>query len=555
MKRQHVFFPVFLFLCAASFSFAATLSNPIIFVKQTKVNHSGGAIQDLIGNFQGMNPAEDQPVGGGLFLLTTTGDVRSLVSGSQIAIRDPEISEDASHVIFSMKEGGSAKWQIWECKIDGTELRKISRNPKHNDFDPAYTPDGKIVFLSDRLRLADPFINFPSAQIHVMNQNGTSARALNHNPGGQTNPIATDFGVILFSEFDFHDNRANITQKLDPLAVSRFLPWVVYGDGSGFDHPLFGSHTIRDFKGGYVSVRVVPLTFEIIGVLANQENTFGAGSIVKMDYAKNDDREEPEFITARVFDRLAANTKGRWRDAYPMVDGSILASYASGAVYQSKPKLQPGETPNFKIVRLSADGSQQEVLHEDPNFWSWQPVEIAVRNPGFVYRGVTNDQFQYAMINSLDVANRSRNFKRVVNGDQQPNVRRSAIEKVRIFATSRGPNANVAFKEYSDSRLKLLGEAPVFPDGSFAAIVPIDTPLIWELIDKKGATVVRERFGTTLKGGEIRQCYGCHAPHNGRTKNVINMALPLATNLTKEDVDKDKNGVLDILEGVIVFED
>ncbi len=407
--------------------------------------------------------------------------------------------------------------------------------------------------MSDRLRLADPFLNYPSAQMHTMNKHGGAVRLLSPNPGGQSNPIPSEFGVILFSQFDYHDRRTSIRQKPDPLAVSRFLPWVVYADGSGFDHPLFGSHTIKDFKGGYVSVRIIPQTFEILGVLANQENTYGAGSIVKMDYAKNDDREAPDFVTARVFDRKTNNSLGRWRDAYPASDGFIFASYAPGHVFQSKPVLNGGEIPNFKIVRMSGDGSGQQVLHEDPNFWCWQPVEVVARGPQFVYPGIANPDFQYAMMNSLDISNRSRNFRRVVNGDRQPNARRTAIEKVRIFETSRGPNANPSFKEYSDSRLKLLGEAPVFPDGSFAALVPIDTPLVWDLIDKKGKVVVQERFGTTLKGGEIRQCYGCHAPHNGKTKNLINMAMPLATNLTGHDPDTNRNGVLDILEAFQVF--
>jgi hypothetical protein len=547
-----------LFLLSALTAFStvgvSAPANPIVFVKQAKVDHSGGAIQDLFGNFQGVRPSLDQPVGGGLFLLLTSGEVRALVNGPNIAVRDPEISEDGTHVIFAMKQTGEEKWQIWECKIDGTELRKISRNDHHNDFDPAYLPEGQILFLSDRRRLADPFLNYPSAQMHVMNKNGGGVRLLNANAGGQSNPIPSQFGAILFTEFDYHDRRAAIHQKPDPLAVSRFLPWLVYGDGSGFDHPLFGSHTIRDFKGGYVSVRVVPQTGQLIGILANQKNTFGAGSIVKMDYGQNDDREAPEFITPNVLGREGENTLGRYRDAYPASDGWILASYASGSVYQSKPVLKPSEIPNFKIVRVSSDGSRQEILYEDANFWCWQPVEAVARGPLFIYSGVAVPEFQYAMINSVDVSNRGRNSHRVVNGDRQPAVTRSSIAFVRIFKTERRPNGNAAISNYSDSRPVLLGEAPVFPDGSFAALVPIDTPLIWELVNKKGKVVVKERFGTVLKGGEIRTCYGCHAPHNGKTGNVINIALPLATNLTPYDPDTNGNGVLDILEVFHVLE-
>ena len=532
---------------------AGVLPNPIIFVKQTKVNHSGGTIQDLIGNFQGKQAALDQPVGGGLFLLTPTGDLRPVIAGASIAVRDPEISDDGQRVIFAMKKTPNGKWQIWDCAIDGTGLRKLSRSPEFNDFDPAYLPDGQILFLSDRRRVADPFLNYPSAQMHVMNLDGGKVKLLNANPGGQSNPIPSEFGAILFSEFDYHDRRLNIHEPLDPLAVNRFLPWLVYADGSGFDHPLFGTHTIADFKGGYTSVRVIPGTGKLLGVLANEANTFGAGSLVRMNYARNDDKESPHLLTADVSERKQNNPHGRWRDPYPMSDGSILASYADGPVYQSKAILNASEIPHFTIVRLSKEGKQQETIYEDPAFWCWQPVEVTSRPPLFIYPGFLTKKFKYAMINSLDVFNRGRNFRRVVNGDKQPDPVRGSIAEVRIYKTVRTQNGNPEFQQYSDQRLVELGKTPVFPDGSFAALVPIDTPLVWELLDRTGKVVVQERFGTTLKGGEIRSCYGCHAPHDGTIGNTINMAQPFATNLTPFDPDTDKNGVLDILENFIVF--
>jgi Tol biopolymer transport system component len=111
--------------------------------------------------------------------LKPTGELQRLIPSNRIAVRDPEISNDGERVIFAMKEGGDGKWQIWECRIDGTELRKISRNSEVNDFDPAYLPDRKIIFVSDRRQLADPLKNYPSGQMHIMNANGTGVKLLN----------------------------------------------------------------------------------------------------------------------------------------------------------------------------------------------------------------------------------------------------------------------------------------------------------------------------------------------------------------------------------------
>lgn len=535
---------------------AVTLNNPIVFVKQTKVNHSGGAIQDLTGNFLGRRPSIDQPVGGGLYLLDVGGAMRQLVSGPSVAVRDPEVSLDGQKVIFSMKEGGKGKWQIWEFDFKSNALKKFSTDPNVNDFDPAYLPYDRIVFVSDRLRLADPFKNYPSAQMFISRPDGTETSLLNAHPGGHSNPVSlfyppAEFGVILFSQFDHRDRRKTINDKPDPMAVNRILPWFVYRDGSAFDHPIFGTHTLPDFKGGYVSVRELPRTQKLIGVQANLENTFGAGSIVEMNYGPNDNKQSPVYLTPNVLDLKEENRYGRWRDSSPMSDGSILASYAKGAVYQNKTTLQASEIPNFKIVRLTNGGKKQETIYEDPKFWCWQPVELT-RRPSipFSIGAVRSTKVKYAMINSLDVFHRGVNFKKVVNGDRQPVPARGSIPFVRIYKMVRSRNANPIFSRYSHGKFVELGKAPVRSDGSFAALVPANTPLIWELIDDSDKVIVRERFGTILKDGEVRMCAGCHAPHDGRSGNTSNQALSDVTNLTSHPPDEDKNGILDILEDV-----
>jgi len=111
-------------------------------------------------------------------------------------------------------------------------------------------------------------------------------------------------------------------------------------------------------------------------------------------------------------------------------------------------------------------------------------------------------------------------------------------------------NANPAFARYSPRKFVELGKTPVHSDGSFAALVPADTPLIWEVLDHSEKVLVRERFGTTLKGGEVRVCAGCHAPHGGRNGNTSNEAFSDPSNLTRFDPDTDRNGTLDILENL-----
>ena len=58
------------------------------------------------------------------------------------------------------------------------------------------------------------------------------------------------------------------------------------------------------------------------------------------------------------------------------------------------------------------------------------------------------------------------------------------------------------------------GAVKIAPDGSFAALVPAQRALSWELTnnDAPGAEkgVVRERYWLTFQPGEVRVCASCH---------------------------------------------
>ena len=54
------------------------------------------------------------------------------------------------------------------------------------------------------------------------------------------------------------------------------------------------------------------------------------------------------------------------------------------------------------------------------------------------------------------------------------------------------------------------GSVAVGADGSWAAFVPAQRAMTWQLIDASGASVVRERYWVTFQPGEVRVCGSCH---------------------------------------------
>ena len=79
------------------------------------------------------------------------------------------------------------------------------------------------------------------------------------------------------------------------------------------------------------------------------------------------------------------------------------------------------------------------------------------------------------------------------------------------------------------SRPKLLGTAPVEPDGSFFVQVPGDQPLQIELLDAAGKTLQRESGFFWMRRGEQRGCVGCHAGPETSPENAVPMILLKST--------------------------
>lgn len=528
---------------------AATLpiSNAIVFVQQAPLDYTFATASDIFGNFQGYYPPEDQPVGGGLFRLDPDGTLTDLTGLSDVAVRDPEVSWDGTKVLFSMKVGGFGRWQVWEVGIFGVGLRKVSRDAGFHDLDPAYLPDGRIVFTTDRNRWSDGYENLPSAQIAVMGADGGGVEVLKQHMAGHFNPLVGSDGMLYFTQWDFHDRRTGIGQANSDFDVNRFLLWKMFADGSGLDHPTFGTHTLYDFAGGYVEIRELPAEPGIfLGLLADEFFTFGGGAIVRIEPQANQNLDEPIFRTPNVFERGAGNAAGRWRSPYPLADGGIVAAWSPGPVYEGAVPL-----PHWRLVVMAADGSSQQTLYEHAELWSWQPVEVRSRSAPPLAPGAARPEFPYAIINAFDVTLRGVNEDLVLNGDFQPVPAHGEITEVRVLRQNvRTPNFYADFPDHADPDVAVIGSAPVAADDSFAVIVPADTPIQWELLNAAGQVVVRERFGTELKAGELRQCGGCHTPHDGTTGKTTNQALAAPTNLSGQNVDVDGNGLVDLLEAL-----
>ena len=93
----------------------------------------------------------------------------------------------------------------------------------------------------------------------------------------------------------------------------------------------------------------------------------------------------------------------------------------------------------------------------------------------------------------------------------------------------KGLGAQVPAVNWTDFTAKrILGTAPVEPNGSASFLVPADRFVYFQLLDKDGMMIQSMRSGTSIHSGERRGCVGCH-----ETRASAGVVVSSATELTQ----------------------
>jgi hypothetical protein len=318
-KFEHV---VRVLILAAFCASAAAAPNPFLFVTQVPVPNevNDATITNVFlgaGAPFGNHLAGTQyaPRGGDLWLarpngsiftLTLTNITRALGYGAQgiqhtngIAVRDPKVHWDGTRALFSMIVGAPKTaadtntffWQMYE--LTGLPngpyaINKISGQPTNfNNVSPCYSPDGRIIFTSDRPRdgslhlypQLDEYNDFPTVTgLWSLDPVSGEYHILNHTPSGVFTPMVDSYGRLVFirwdhlvqdrnatddrlgnatnGTFNFSDESAsspyNLSDrvenfpeprtfdgtnlaalKVNGTAFNSFFPWATFLDGSG----------------------------------------------------------------------------------------------------------------------------------------------------------------------------------------------------------------------------------------------------------------------------------------------------------------------------------
>jgi hypothetical protein len=312
----------------------------------------------------------------------------------------------------------------------------------------------------------------------------------------------------------------------------------------------------------------------MVGIATSRERTIQAGSIVRIDAqhydvngvadAKRLDSEHVKYdlLTPAVPTGDDASPVGRYRNPRALPDGRLLVSWADKEVNDiNELSLTPPDFGIYIYDPASNPDQPNQLVYNDKNAWDLYAIPLAARVTPPVIGGVQNpanpnDPNDCTMsqkcttIGSLDVKNTDLSDNSVDTVQHYPAAGQptsvmlpaalTGAVKVRVvegFSSEAVPGVTM-FGLTMDEGAAVLGEAPVYGDGSWMANVPPYIPMHLQPLDKFGMAIRNQRLWMQGMPGESRVCGGCHESRTGDNNLGINQNPTAASARPAEVFDR-----------------
>lgn len=437
------------------------------------------------------------------------GRVRTLLADDQGVIRDPEVSYDGRKILFAWKKHlNDDDYHLYEMTLPDGKIRQLTFGGGHADYEPAYLPNGDIVFSSTRcVQTVDCWWTEVS-NLYTCDADGQFIRRLGVDQVHTVFPTVTEDGRVLYTRWDYNDRGQIFPQALFQMNPDGTGQMEYYGNNSWF--PTTIAHA-----------RHIPGTQKVLAILCGHHSP-QTGKLAIIDPARG--RQENAGVTLIAPER---ETRAERIDAYgqsgelfqypyPLNENEYLVSYAPLGWAHDHGRSDA----HFSLYYMDRAG-RREWLAGDARVASQHPVPLRPRPAP----RVRPSQVDYRKTNAVFY------MQDVYLGPGLAGVPRGTVRELRVVAlefraagighnNSGGPaggaliSTPIAIGNGSWDVKRVLGHARVYPDGSAAFQVPARTPVYFQALDVRGHAVQTMRSWSTLQPGEVASCVGCHEHKN-----------------------------------------
>lgn len=433
--------------------------------------------------------------GARVVVVSPDGQLKVLSSGFHSAC-DPDVSLDGRKVLFAGKKEAGDPWAVWEIGIDGASPRAIT-SEKRDCRGPIYLgslftldspePWFTVLFAATENSLQEQGEGFATS-LYSVKLDGTEPRRLTFNPNRGFDAVQMWDGRVLYASV-----RSLLETGPDRRQVSLFS---IHIDGT--DHELYGAEQGK-------RIQRMPCSLangRVVFVESDAPAWDGAGQLAWVREQRPHHSYEPLTVDGQV----------AWLYPSPLTEQTILVS--------RRPADSRGGSGVFCFDTATR---RAEPVFDSPDYDDLQ-AKIARARPVPDGRStVVDTKYNTGKLYGLNCY--------AANPKLQPDLPPGAIQRLRLLEAVPAAGEGGASTGEAGSSLghRLLGEAPVDPDGSFHIEIPADVPVQLQALDSNGLALATCDW-IWVKQKENRGCIGCHEDPELLPENVFVSALARPAN-------------------------
>ncbi|MDR0337164.1 MAG: hypothetical protein LBI18_08755, partial [Planctomycetaceae bacterium] len=430
-------------------------------------------------------------------------------------------------------------WQIFELDLNNKspekQLKQITPQIG-NDVDNVegcYVPDGSVIFISTANMMGVPCIDgsSPVGNIYRLEQDKKTIRQLTFEQDQDWCPTLLPNGRILYLRWEYIDTPHYFTRLLFHMNPDGTNQVEFYGSNSFWPNSMFYAKPIPDSSTKFAAI------------ISGHHGTARAGELVLFDVTKG--RQEADGAIQKI--------PGYGKPVKPVIGDQIVDSVFPKFVFPA-PLDENYFIVSAKLTRnapwalyLVDTFDNMIKLREEADYGLFEPTPIIKRTQPPVQLNRVNREAKESNVFITDT----------YFGEGLKDVPKGTVKKFRVFAFNygyRGIGSHAYFGMEScwDAR-RIIGEVPVYEDGSASFTIPANTPLAIQPLDEKGRALQLMRTWFVGMPGETQACSGCHESQNtgAPTKSTLAMGkspTPIKPFLGKERPFSFKHEVQPVLD-------
>ena len=424
-----------------------------------------------------------------------------VLSGDFHSACDPEISFDASHILFAGKKKPTDNWNIFEMAIDGSAARQVTsgmgdcRSPGYQAT--LYTivsdkPWYQLTFVGSESGALNEYGASAATNLYSCKLDGSAVRRLTFNLSSDMDPFIMPDGRLLFASWQ----RAGLDRGLSGR-VALF--------GINIDGADYAAFCTEEGK----RVKHMPCT-----------TTKGLAIFVEGDSVPWDGSGSLGCVRLRrplhSYRPITKVSDGLFHSPSPLSDGKILVSRRSS-----------GSDKTHGVYCLDPSSGEMELIFDDPAYHDIQAKAVHPRPEPDGRSSVVTEKDPHGKLYCLNV---------YINDLEKPEwLSTGTARRLRVLEgivvqsdeyigqDEQGTSISVNGIPTLAQR-RILGEIDIAEDGSFNIEIPANTPIELQMLDGEGMAL-RSCGWIWAKNHEPRGCIGCHEDGELTPENMLSKAV------------------------------